>query len=197
MQDTKKIANQNQSDSDSSNFNRRPNQELKEKWKKEQLKLKEQLIKEDKIDFAIDSIWPKPDELLIKVNKKQTGTSSALSIVPTDQIKPDKTKQPLERIGGVDISFVKGSETDAVACLVILSFPDLKVIYKLMKIVQLTLPYISGFLAFREVSLYTISQNNFGAFEYYTRFTLIISKKILFVTVYLHRSTTCLNLFKN
>lgn len=57
----------------------------------------------------------------------------------------------LKRIGGVDISFVKENEEDACASLVVLSYPDFKVIYQRFEMVKLDLPYISGFLAFREV----------------------------------------------
>jgi deoxyinosine 3'endonuclease (endonuclease V) len=54
-------------------------------------------------------------------------------------------------IGGVDLSFIKGNDIDACAALVILSYPELKVVYENYKMVQLTQPYIPGFLAFREV----------------------------------------------
>eukprot|EP01122_Echinamoeba_exundans_P005630 TRINITY_DN15781_c0_g1_i1.p1 TRINITY_DN15781_c0_g1~~TRINITY_DN15781_c0_g1_i1.p1 ORF type:complete len:305 (+),score=24.03 TRINITY_DN15781_c0_g1_i1:22-915(+) len=54
-------------------------------------------------------------------------------------------------IGGVDISFVKDNETDACAALVVLSYPSLEVVYERYKFIQLKLPYIPGFLAFREV----------------------------------------------
>jgi len=54
-------------------------------------------------------------------------------------------------IGGVDISFVPNSETSACSSLVILSYPSFEVVYSIFEMVELTLPYISGFLAFREV----------------------------------------------
>ena len=54
-------------------------------------------------------------------------------------------------IAGLDISFLKSSNTDACAALVICSYPDYGVVYEAFKHVQLTLPYIPGFLAFREV----------------------------------------------
>ena len=64
--------------------------------------------------------------------------------------------EPLKYIGGVDISFVKNSlnnteKYDACACYIIMSYPDLKVVYEKYEMVKLTQPYISGFLAFREV----------------------------------------------
>eukprot|EP01134_Creolimax_fragrantissima_P001747 CFRG1747T1 len=60
--------------------------------------------------------------------------------------------ETLTLVGGVDISFVKGNDKLACACLVVLSFPDLTVMYSDCAMVNLTEPYKSGFLAFREVS---------------------------------------------
>ncbi len=57
--------------------------------------------------------------------------------------------EPLRFVGGMDISFVKDDPENACACLVVLSFPDLKVVYECSRMTKLSLPYISGFLAFR------------------------------------------------
>jgi len=92
--------------------------ETKQKWKKEQELLKQQLIQIDNFDWSLDG---------------SNGT-------------------PLKYIGGVDISFVKESETDACACLVVLSWPDCQIITTKMEMVKLTEPYIPSFLAFREVT---------------------------------------------
>lgn len=54
-------------------------------------------------------------------------------------------------IGGVDISFIKGSETDACAALVILNAHTLEVVYHSCRRIVLTASYIPGYLAFREV----------------------------------------------
>lgn len=56
----------------------------------------------------------------------------------------------LERVGGVDLSFIKGDSMSACAQLVVLSYPDLEVLYDDSQMVSLTAPYIAGFLAFRE-----------------------------------------------
>ncbi|KAL4218883.1 hypothetical protein ACF0H5_021471 [Mactra antiquata] len=53
-------------------------------------------------------------------------------------------------IAGVDISFVKDDLVNACAGLVVLRFPSLKLVYEDYKMVELTEPYIPGFLAFRE-----------------------------------------------
>lgn len=57
----------------------------------------------------------------------------------------------LRYIGGVDVSFFKNDETRACACIVVLAFPSLTPVYTDVEIVDLTQPYIPGFLAFREV----------------------------------------------
>lgn len=59
---------------------------------------------------------------------------------------------PLTLVGGVDISFVKGDAITACASLVVVRLPELEVVYEAFKMVRLTMPYISGFLAFRECS---------------------------------------------
>ena len=56
----------------------------------------------------------------------------------------------LHHIAGVDISFVKKSD-HACAMLTVLSFPSLEVVHISSAMVQMTEPYIPGFLAFREV----------------------------------------------
>lgn len=82
-----------------------------------------------------------------------------------------KTLQGLRYIAGVDLSFPLGDNKNAVACLVVMSMPELevikksffiffclyhnllffKVVYKKFLETKLYLPYISGYLAFREV----------------------------------------------
>ncbi|KAF7722218.1 hypothetical protein EC973_003538 [Apophysomyces ossiformis] len=57
----------------------------------------------------------------------------------------------LSYIGGVDLSFPQNDHEHAVACLVVLSYPMLEVVYVDYLEITLHLPYIPGFLAFREV----------------------------------------------
>lgn len=59
--------------------------------------------------------------------------------------------EPLDYIGGVDISFIKDDPVNACAAYVILKYPSLEVEYSDFQMVELTGPYIPGFLAFREV----------------------------------------------
>lgn len=95
--------------------------EFEKRWSSQQTELKKRLVQEDRLDFLVKDVDGKPDV------------------------------DGLRYIGGVDISFIKGNEVDACAALVILSFPELKVVHTMYKMVELRYPYIPGFLAFREV----------------------------------------------
>ncbi|XP_053516766.1 endonuclease V isoform X2 [Artibeus jamaicensis] len=69
----------------------------------------------------------------------------------TEAWQRDPAFPGLHRVGGVDVSFVKGDSIRACASLVVLSYPELEVVYEDCRMVSLTAPYLSGFLAFREV----------------------------------------------
>uniref|UniRef100_A0A8C1SRL6 Endonuclease V n=2 Tax=Cyprinus carpio TaxID=7962 RepID=A0A8C1SRL6_CYPCA len=56
----------------------------------------------------------------------------------------------LKRVGGVDLSFIKGDDINACAHLVVLTYPHMKVLYEDCKMVTLNAPYVAGFLGFRE-----------------------------------------------
>eukprot|EP00434_Breviolum_minutum_P015191 symbB.v1.2.013393.t1/scaffold945.1/size149787/5 len=56
----------------------------------------------------------------------------------------------LKRIAGVDVSFFSDG-TYAIATVVVLSFPRLQVLWERSAAFRLSVPYVPGFLAFREV----------------------------------------------
>jgi deoxyinosine 3'endonuclease (endonuclease V) len=56
----------------------------------------------------------------------------------------------LRYVAGVDVSFFP-DKIHAVAAVVVLSYPDMKVVYERCATFRLTVPYMVGFLAFREV----------------------------------------------
>jgi len=95
---------------------------IRNQWEQEQLELKKQIILKNDFDFKI------PNRTDHKLDAKE-----------------------LKYIGGMDISFVKDSNVDACANLVVLSYPELEIVYESNDMIKLQLPYISGFLAFREV----------------------------------------------
>jgi deoxyribonuclease V len=91
-------------------------------------------------------------ETLVKWRQDQIALKEQL--IKDDALSfdwPASKSRPLKFVGGLDISFVPHSETLACACLVVLSWPSLEVVYERCVLVTLTLPYIPGFLAFREV----------------------------------------------
>ena len=112
------------------------NKELLSQWKIEQVSLKAKLIVEDVHDWTLKTASGQPVGLKAETS---SGGANEVSI------------ENLHYVGGVDISFVKGSDVDAVATLVVLSYPTMKVVHEVTQVVALTLPYIPGYLAFREV----------------------------------------------
>jgi hypothetical protein len=100
------------------------------RWSAEQSALRDQLIESDRFTWTI------------------RGADDPRS----------QGKQELQYIGGVDISFVGDDDKRACAALMVLNYPKLEVVYEDYEMVELTQPYIAGFLAFREViNLYHIS----------------------------------------
>ncbi|KAF8053437.1 hypothetical protein N665_1415s0013 [Sinapis alba] len=69
---------------------------------------------------------------------------------------PSSTSLPqgsetLKYVGGVDISFSKDDSSVACACLVVLELPSLRVVHNELSLLRLRVPYVPGFLAFREI----------------------------------------------
>ncbi|XP_020109750.1 endonuclease V isoform X2 [Ananas comosus] len=62
-------------------------------------------------------------------------------------------KEKLKYIGGVDISFLKEDPSLACGAVVVLDADTLKVVHEEFDIVRLQVPYIPGFLAFREAPI--------------------------------------------
>ncbi|KAK1418975.1 hypothetical protein QVD17_28129 [Tagetes erecta] len=60
----------------------------------------------------------------------------------------------LKYIGGVDISFLKDDPSAACGTLVVLDFATLDVVYEDSLIVSIDVPYVPGFLAFREAPIF-------------------------------------------
>lgn len=102
-------------------WGRRVSRALIQRWESEQLKLREQLITEDAKTI---SSW------LFQNSEKSVKEFY---------------------IGGADISFIKGNSVDACACLTVVRMSDLQVVYQRIQMIQLSQPYVPGYLAFREV----------------------------------------------
>uniref|UniRef100_H0V5P3 Endonuclease V n=1 Tax=Cavia porcellus TaxID=10141 RepID=H0V5P3_CAVPO len=90
------------------------------------------------------------EEILLLWKREQARLKALLVDRDTEAWQQDPDFSGLQRVGGVDVSFVKGDSVTACASLVVLSYPELEVVYEDSRVISLTAPYVSGFLAFRE-----------------------------------------------
>jgi len=81
----------------------------------------------------------------------------------------------IKYVGGLDISFNKHDVTDSCAYLTIMDYLTLKIVYEDHEKVNLMIPYVSGYLGFREVPVYSILLDRIKIKnpEYYPQITLI------------------------
>ncbi|XP_078121855.1 endonuclease V-like isoform X3 [Sander vitreus] len=93
---------------------------------------------------------PPPEYLVKQWESEQARLRQQVVEEDTEDWQTSPDFSGLERVGGVDLSFIKGDDVNACAQLVVLSYPDLEVLYEDSQMVTLTAPYIAGFLAFRE-----------------------------------------------
>jgi len=94
------------------------------------------------LDQKFDSLAAEWEEEQLSMRKK-IAEENVLSFDPI-------TFDGLRLVAGVDISFRKDSTDEAAASLVICEFPSMEVVYEETKPVKMDLPYMPGFLAFRE-----------------------------------------------
>ena len=78
----------------------------------------------------------------------------------------------LKYVGGVDISFSKKDPSLACGTLVVLDFHTLQVVYEDFSVVTLNVPYVPGFLAFREVLVLFVLLVLTATFQYFFLFVL-------------------------
>ena len=121
---------------------------LLEPWEREQDALRGQHVLHDDLDFVLidtpassRAIAPSP----VHVDEKVPAQAQAQE--EAEAQAQARSLGGLERVGGVDISFVKGTHY-ACAALVVLSYPDLvmsgtvTVLYEDYEMVQLEHPYV-------------------------------------------------------
>ncbi|KAG7486340.1 endonuclease V [Solea senegalensis] len=93
---------------------------------------------------------PPEEDLVHQWESEQDRLRQQVVDVDTEDWQSGPHFSGLDRVGGVDLSFIKGDDVNACAQLVVLSYPELQVLYEDSQMVALTAPYIAGFLAFRE-----------------------------------------------
>ncbi len=76
--------------------------------------------------------------------------TSASQVVTQDVIPIDK----IQWVGGLDISFDKSDNTRGCAYLSIWDRKSSQIVYETYQVCQLSIPYCSGFLGFREIPVY-------------------------------------------
>ena len=83
------------------------------------------------------------------INKLKETWREEQKLISKKTITEDQFND-IKLIGGLDISFVKNSD-NACVTLAILTYPELEMVHQISEMVLLKYPYISDFLAFREV----------------------------------------------
>jgi len=83
---------------------------------------------------------------LAKIDLKRAKI--AQKIISSKIILSNAFNEPIKHIGGVDVSFLK---SQMIGSAVVLSFPELKIVEQKVVSVEVRVPYIPTFLAFREV----------------------------------------------
>uniref|UniRef100_A0A803MF21 Endonuclease V n=1 Tax=Chenopodium quinoa TaxID=63459 RepID=A0A803MF21_CHEQI len=127
-------------------------------WIEIQDELKKKLIKED--DFS----WEIP--------------SSSVELEMGDN---RERKEVLKYVGGVDISFLKEDPSFACGTLVVLELDSLNVVYDDFSVAELHIPYVPGFLAFREapILLKLLDKMKENAHPFYPQLLMIDGNGIL------------------
>ena len=121
------------------------NKETRDKWEKEQLELKKQLIQTDQHNWSIN------DEE--EENQNNGNENNNNNINNINNINDNKEK--LRYVGGVDISFDQNDKDVGISGLVVCDIEkDFEIVYEDYKLIKIEEPYIPSFLAFREVNPY-------------------------------------------
>ncbi|XP_032055830.1 endonuclease V [Aythya fuligula] len=94
---------------------------------------------------------PPPAAILSRWAREQARLKGGVVREDTEEWQKEPSFAGLERVGGVDLSYIKGDDSRACASLVVLSYPGLEVLYEDCRMVAVSAPYVAGFLAFREV----------------------------------------------
>mmetsp|Transcript_4521 Transcript_4521/g.14597 ORF Transcript_4521/g.14597 Transcript_4521/m.14597 type:complete len:273 (+) Transcript_4521:73-891(+) len=113
---------------------------LKAKWATEQRELA------SRVSLRDDESWVfTGEEVHERAADEATGAEPAADA---------SRRVELRFVGGLDISFIKGNDTDACVALAVFDLKKRQTVYSDCQWVKLEFPYISGFLAFREVPLF-------------------------------------------
>ncbi|KAG0616916.1 hypothetical protein M758_5G151300 [Ceratodon purpureus] len=104
-----------------------------DRWVKEQDVLKERLVMFDDFPWRLGTVSSEEGK-----DSLPEGSGGVID------------GSELRYVGGVDLSFAKEDSSFACGALVVMDLESMKVVYEDFDVVQLTMPYVAGFLAFRE-----------------------------------------------
>ncbi|XP_050363851.1 uncharacterized protein LOC126782615 isoform X2 [Argentina anserina] len=123
-------------------------------WIQAQDELKQKLIAQDDFQWRLSTTAPTSDQDEVEV---------------------------LKYVGGVDISYSKQDTSMACGTLVVLDIHTLQVVYEDHSLVTLTVPYVPGFLAFREapVLLELLEKMKASASLFYPQLLMVDGNGIL------------------
>lgn len=97
--------------------------------------------------------WARTQDVLKSRLILQDDFGWSLPSMSSDSDQSDPTGGKLKYIGGVDISFLKEDPSTACAALVVLDAQTLEIVHEEFDVVRMQVPYIPGFLAFREAPI--------------------------------------------
>ena len=119
--------------------------------------------------YIILVVWPYRTQDMLK-SKLILEDEFAWSLPSVGSGSDDHERCKLKYIGGTDISFSKEDPSTACAAVVVLNADTLEVVHEEFNVVRLQVPYIPGFLAFREVLCIFWACNCFQPFFFFAPF---------------------------
>ncbi|PIA28445.1 hypothetical protein AQUCO_06900011v1 [Aquilegia coerulea] len=132
--------------------------------------------------FDSNKNWVETQELLKNRLILEDDHTWRLPTTTQEHKEQDGMGEKLKYVGGVDLSFSKEDPCIACGALVILDLNnDLNVVYEDFSIVKLQVPYIPGFLAFREapVLLKLLEKLKSNAHPFYPQLLMVDGNGIL------------------
>lgn len=127
----------------------------KQQWARTQDVLKSRLVLEDDFEWSLPSVSSNSDQC--------------------------DARAKLKYIGGVDISFLKKDPSTACAAVVVLDANTLEIVHEEFDVVRMQVPYIPGFLAFREapILLGLLEKLKINAHHFYPQLLMVDGNGLL------------------
>ncbi|VAI92507.1 unnamed protein product [Triticum turgidum subsp. durum] len=127
----------------------------KQQWARTQDALKGRLVLEDDFEWSLPSASSNSDQ--------------------------GDARSKLKYIGGVDISFLKEDPSTACAAVVVLDANTLEIVHEEFDVVRMQVPYIPGFLAFREapILLGLLEKMKINAHHFYPQLLMVDGNGLL------------------